>query len=78
MSEIAPSLFAEGLLTIGEVCRWLRCSRSFLYGLMASGALPYVALTDTPGRSVRRIPRRALTEFATGRLTTTGKERSSA
>lgn len=72
------AILADGLLSVGDACRFLRCSRSFLYALMGKGEIGFVSLSQTPGRSMRRIPRRALVEFAAGRLTVKGKERTGA
>jgi excisionase family DNA binding protein len=53
----------DGLLTVDEARQFLRASRSTVYALMDSGDLAYVKF----GRN-RRIPRRALIEFATSNL----------
>lgn len=55
----AEQLVADGLVTVAEACRLLAVSRSFLYTEMDAGALPFCRL----GRS-RRIPRRAVLEYA--------------
>lgn len=60
----AQQLVADGLLTVEQAGRLLSCSRSYLYARMDSGELPFVRL----GRA-RRIPRRAVLEFAASRLT---------
>jgi excisionase family DNA binding protein len=57
------NLFADGLTDVRGAAAFLCLSRSSLYSLMDAGALPYVKL----GRA-RRIPRRALIEFAAARL----------
>lgn len=61
MTAPAPSaeLVADGLVTVADACRLLAVSRSFLYAQMDAGALPFCRL----GRS-RRIPRRAVIEYA--------------
>lgn len=59
----AAELVSDGLLTIGEACQLLSVSRSFLYAEMDAGTLPFCRL----GRA-RRIPRRALVEYAAARL----------
>jgi len=46
------------LVTVGEACRLLSLSRSGLYDLMSSGALPYVQI----GRS-RRLALAELEQF---------------
>ncbi len=65
MSAPASSaeLVADGLLSVAEACRLLSISRSFLYAQMDAGELPYCRL----GRS-RRIPRRALLDYAARHL----------
>jgi excisionase family DNA binding protein len=52
-------LVSEGLQRITEVAKFLGISRSLVYRLIDSGALPTVRI----GRS-RRIPIRAVREFA--------------
>ena len=56
-------LVVDGLDTVGEAANFLKISRSFAYSLMDSGSLPFVKI----GKS-RRIPRRALIEFAARNL----------
>lgn len=51
-------LVADGLMTVAEVARFLRLSRSSIYSLMAN-RLPYVRF----GRA-RRVPRRAVVALA--------------
>lgn len=63
MGESAFEQVSEGLMRIGEVLDFLGVSRAFLYAEMARGALPWVKL----GRS-RRVPRRAVLEYAATRL----------
>lgn len=58
-----PDLLSEGLLTVGEACRLLAVSRSFLYSQMDAGAIPFVRL----GRA-RRIPRAALLAYVSRHL----------
>lgn len=53
----------DGLMTIGEACEFLSVSRSFVYQLLDTGQLPFVKM----GKS-RRIPKRALTQYAAGNL----------
>ncbi len=70
MSSIAATedprerLVTDGVVNVEEARRFLNCSRTTLYTLMDSGELDYLKF----GRN-RRIPRRALIEFATSRLT---------
>lgn len=52
-------LVRDGLDRIREACDFLRISPALIYRLMDSGDLPYVKI----GRA-RRIPRKALVEFA--------------
>jgi excisionase family DNA binding protein len=52
-------LLQDGLDRISEASRFLAVSRSTLYALLASGALP----STTIGRS-RRVPHRAVVELA--------------
>lgn len=59
----AQTLVADGLVTISEATKLLSVSRSFLYLAMERGELAYCRF----GRA-RRIPRRALLEFAAARL----------
>jgi excisionase family DNA binding protein len=56
-------LVEEGLLKVSEACEFLGIGRSRLYAFMGQGELPYVKL----GHS-RRIPKRALIEFAARNL----------
>lgn len=60
----AQELLVDGLLSVTEAGRFLSCSRSYLYDRMDAGELQFVRL----GRA-RRIPRRAVVEFAAARLT---------
>ena len=53
----------DGLMRVDEAAAFLSCSRSMLYELMRTGALPFVRI----GRG-RRIPRRALRCFAARHL----------
>jgi excisionase family DNA binding protein len=53
------ALVADGCIKLDEAQRFLQVSRSTLYELMDAGELPYLRF----GRN-RRIPRRALIEFA--------------
>jgi excisionase family DNA binding protein len=58
-----PTTTDDGLASLDEARHYLgNISRSSLYGLLRSGQLPSVMLGK-----LRRIPRRALREFA-GRL----------
>lgn len=64
MDRPDADLIADGLLTVEQAGRLLSCSRSFLYTRMNAGELPFARL----GRA-RRIPRRAVLDFAAARLT---------
>ena len=57
------ALLQDGLVGIQEACRFLAVSRSKLYELMDQRELPFVKIG-----SARRIPRRALVEFAAAHL----------
>jgi excisionase family DNA binding protein len=50
---------SDGFVSVPDAARFLQLSRSKVYALMESGELTYAKF----GRC-RRIPRRALTEFA--------------
>lgn len=63
MSENALALVLDGLDTPMGAARFLGMGRTTIYGLMERGELPYVRIGDG-----RRIPRRALVEFAASRL----------
>jgi excisionase family DNA binding protein len=55
----AESLVDDGFVDVGEAARFLGICRAKLYQLMESGELVYGKI----GKA-RRIPRRALVEFA--------------
>ena len=57
------ALVSEGLVRVTEAGQFLGLSRSAIYELMRAGDLPWVKL----GRS-RRIPRRAVLEYAASGL----------
>lgn len=59
----ARELVADGLVDVETAASFLGIRRAKLYTLLASGELPSVKI----GKS-RRIPRRALIEFAAARL----------
>lgn len=61
--DIAFEIVQDGMLTIEKACEWLGLSRAKVYQLMDRGELPYVKI----GRA-RRIPKRALVEFAAANL----------
>jgi excisionase family DNA binding protein len=67
MSQPACStdLVQDGLDRVSDVARFLRLSQSSIYGLMERGELPYVKL----GKS-RRVPHRAVVEFAARNVVT--------
>ena len=56
---VTEPIVADGLLTIKEAGAFLKVSRATIYTLMDSGDLPFVKI----GRA-RRIPKRAVIEFA--------------
>ncbi len=56
-------LVADGLVSIDEAMSFLSVSRSTVYELMDQGLLPFAKI----GRS-RRVPKRALVEFAKANL----------
>lgn len=56
-------LVAAGLMTVGQVEKFLNLSRSKIYCLMSDGALPFCRI----GRS-RRVPRQAVLQFAAAHL----------
>lgn len=49
----------EGLCSVREACEFLSIGKSSLYNLMKKGELPFVFVGSN-----RRIPRKALVEFA--------------
>lgn len=57
------ALVADGLMTVAQASEFLSVARSTLYLAMERGELPYVKL----GRA-RRLPRRAVIEFAAANL----------
>ena len=59
MTGMSTELVADGLLTVAKAAEFLSLSRATLYVLMDKGHVPFVKI----GRS-RRIPKRALVEFA--------------
>lgn len=63
MDDDATKLVQDGLVTVAEAGQFTGLSRSSLYALMESGHLVYAKI----GRA-RRIPRRALVEFAAAKL----------
>jgi excisionase family DNA binding protein len=56
-------MVADGLLNIRQACDFLQVSRSSLYSLMESGALPYTKIARS-----RRVPKLALVRLATDGL----------
>jgi len=53
----------DGFVTVKQACQFLAISRTALYEILGSGALPSAKL----GRA-RRIPKRALVAYAASRL----------
>jgi excisionase family DNA binding protein len=64
-AKTSELLMVDGLQRVEAAGRFLGISRSLVYELMESGELPYVKI----GRS-RRLPHRALIEFAARHLKT--------
>jgi excisionase family DNA binding protein len=64
----AESVTEQGLSTIRQAEQFLASSRSTIYALMDRGELPYVKI----GKS-RRIPSKALREFAERCLVSAGR-----
>lgn len=56
-------LLGDGLLTVIAAADWLAISRSAVYQLLNAGEIAYVRIGAD-----RRIPRRALIEYANTRL----------
>lgn len=56
-------MVSDGLVTVSEAYRFLGLGKSKLYEMMQSRDLPYVQVGG-----VRRIPRRALVDWAANRL----------
>lgn len=54
-------LLSDGLLTIRQAAAFLQVGRASVYRMMEAGNLRFVCL---PGQRSRRIPKRALIEFA--------------
>jgi excisionase family DNA binding protein len=67
MSEPAPNtdLVLDGLDRVGDVARFLKLSQSTIYDLMDRGLLPSIKI----GKS-RRVPHRAVIEFAASNFVT--------
>jgi len=63
MSKFYEEIMKDGLMSIAETCEFLSVSRSFVYQLLDTGQLPFVKL----GKA-RRIPKRAVTQYAAGNL----------
>jgi len=61
-AALREELVADGLMRVAAVAEFLSLSRAAVYQLMGRGELPFVKI----GRS-RRVPRRALVEFAASR-----------
>lgn len=68
---LAPvDLLADGLVTVLEAAAFLGLSRATIWSMMDRGDLPFVHGGADPGapRRLRRIPRRALVDWAAARL----------
>ena len=63
MTEASRAAVGDGLVNVREATHFLGCSVSTLYQLMQDGTLPSFRL----GRS-RKLPRKALVDFAAERL----------
>lgn len=63
----SASLVAEGLMSVNDAAKWLGVHRTTVWRMMDAGELPFVYFQ---GRGVlsRRIPRRALINWAASRL----------
>lgn len=59
------NLVKDGLVRVAEAALFLGVSRSAVYDLIYRGELPSAVV----GRRGRKVPRRALEEYAAGRLT---------
>ena len=70
MDEVDNKLLQTGLMSVREVAAFLSVGRSFVYKEMSRGALPWLKC----GRA-RRIPRRAVLDYAATRLAATTDER---
>jgi excisionase family DNA binding protein len=57
-------ILADGLVDVREAANFLAVSRAMMYKILDNGDLPYCKI----GRS-RRIPRRALIEYASSTMT---------
>ncbi len=55
-------IFSDGLVTTSEVCTFLKIGKTKAYELIVSGDLP-----STMIGSSRRVPKRALIDFAAAR-----------
>lgn len=66
-NETNQDLVADGLLTVREACDFLKVSQSELYRLMERGEIQFCRLG-----SKRRIPKKALVDFAAAGLVKQG------
>ena len=62
MLDLRSEVVADGLMRVAEAAEFLSQSRAAVYQLMGRGELPFVKI----GRA-RRVPRRAVVEFAASR-----------
>lgn len=60
-------LLADGLMSVKEAAKWLGVHRATIWRMMDKGELPFIY---APGRGAlaRRIPRKALVDWASVRL----------
>lgn len=61
------TILEDGLLSVRSAAKWLDVSRTTLWRMMDGGEVPFVY---APGRGTlsRRIPKRALVDWAAKRL----------
>lgn len=67
MSSFKRALVADGLMSVTDAAKWLGVHRTTVWNMMQRGEL---AFTYAPGRGAlaRRIPRKALVDWAAERL----------
>ncbi len=64
---VGVNLFTDGLMSVRSAAKWLDVSRTTLWRMMDSGTLPFV-YEQGRGSLSRRIPRKALVDWASKRL----------